>query len=161
MLFRSHGRAGVVGHLLEDVLERGGKGHAVADREAEAVGLPGSVVGVLADHDHLEPVEGALVESPEYVAAAREDAVRGVLLPHEVGQRDEVGFLEFGGQEFFPVRGHLYIHKVSVFVVKVMKSSRNPRCGALFFGAGSSRRGFSSEMWRGCAAAGIFYVILE
>ena len=30
-----------------------------------------------------------------------------------------------------------------------------------FFGAGRPRRGFSSEMWRGCAAAGIFCVNLS
>ena len=59
------GGAGVVGHLLEDILERRGEGHAVGHGEAEALGLAGLVVGVLAEDDDLDAVEGAEVEGVE------------------------------------------------------------------------------------------------
>ena len=112
------GRSGVVGDLLEDILQRRREGNAVRHREAEAVGLPGAVVGVLPDDDHLQTVERAFVESPEDVAAARVDASRGVFLPDEIGQGDEIGFLEFGSQQLFPVGCDLYIHR-SYDAVKV------------------------------------------
>ena len=99
------GRAGVVGDLLEDVLQRGRERHAVAYREAEPVGLPGAVVGILADDDDLQFVEGAFVEGPEDIAAARVDAVRGIFLPYELRKGGEIRFLEFGREQLFPVGG--------------------------------------------------------
>ena len=110
---RGVGRPRVVAHLLEDVLQRRREGDAVAHREAEPVGLPRTVVGVLPDDDHLEPLEGALVEGAEDVAAARIDASRGVLLAHEAGQLGEIGLLELGFEDGFPIGGDSYIHDVS------------------------------------------------
>ena len=104
--------------LLIDILQRRREGNAVRHREAEAVGLPGAVVGILADDDDLQFVEGAFVEGPEDIAAARVDASRGVFLPDEIGQGDEIGFLEFGGEDLFPVGCDLYIHR-SYDAVKV------------------------------------------
>ena len=107
---RGDGCPGVVGNLLEDVLQRGWERHAVAYREAEPVGLSGAVVGILADDDDLQFVEGAFVEGPEDIAAARVDAVRGIFLPYELRKGGEIRFLEFGREQLFPVGGDLYIH---------------------------------------------------
>jgi len=52
----------------------------------------------LADDDHFEFLERALVEGAEDVAAARIDALCGVFVANEVDELREVGFLEFGGQ---------------------------------------------------------------
>ena len=102
--------SGVVVHLLEDVLQRGWEGDAVADREAESVGLPGTVIGVLSDDDDLQLLERTFVEGPEDIASAGEDAAGGVLLADEVGELGEVGFFEFRSEDLLPVRGDLYIH---------------------------------------------------
>ena len=106
-----HGYARVVGDLLENVLERRRKGYAVGHGETEAVGLSGSVVGVLPDDDHLQAVERAFVECAEDVAAARKNAVRGIFAAHEIDQSCEIGLLEFGSQQFLPVGGYFYIHR--------------------------------------------------
>ena len=105
-----NGGSRVVVNLLEDVAERGRKGNPVVHREAEAVGLPVAVVGVLSDDDHLQGVERAFVEGAEDVAAAREDALRGIFLPHEGGEVVEVGLVEFGSQNRLPVRCDFYVH---------------------------------------------------
>ena len=103
-------RPGIVGDLLEDVLQRGREGDAVGHREAESVGLPGSVVGVLSDDDDLQPLERTLVEGAEYVAAPGIDAAGGILLAHEVRQCGEIGLLELGSEHLFPVGSDLYVH---------------------------------------------------
>ena len=110
---RRYGRAGVVGDLLEDVLQRGREGNSVRDRETKPVGLSGTVIGVLADDDHFQAVERAFVEGAEDVAAARENAPRGVFLPYELRELREIGFFELRGEEFLPVGGYLYIHVTS------------------------------------------------
>lgn len=104
----------VAGDLLEDVLQRGRERDAVRHREAEAVGLALPVVGVLTDDDDLQLVERTLVESPEDVARARKDPSGGVLLPDEIGQFPEIGLVEFGLQNLFPVLRYLDIHDRSV-----------------------------------------------
>mgnify|MGYP007078628893 CR=1 FL=1 len=107
---RGNRRAGVVGYFLEDVLQRGWERHAVRHGETESVGLSFAVIGVLSDDYHFEFVERAFVESPEDVAAARVDAVRGIFLPYELRKGGEIRFLEFGREQLFPVGGDLYIH---------------------------------------------------
>lgn len=72
--------------------------------------MSGAVVGILADDDDLQFVEGAFVEGPEDIAAARVDAVRGIFLPYELRKGGEIRFLEFGSEQLFPVGGDLYIH---------------------------------------------------
>ena len=49
----------------------------------------------------------------EDVAAARENAPRGVFLPYELRELREIGFFELRGEEFLPVGGYLYIHVTS------------------------------------------------
>ena len=72
-----------------------------------------TVIGVLADDDHFQAVERAFVEGAEDVAAARENAPRGVFLPYELRELREIGFFELRGEEFLPVGGYLYIHVTS------------------------------------------------
>ena len=67
------------------------------------------MIGVLADDDHFQAVERAFVEGAEDVAAARENAPRGVFLPYELRELREIGFFELRGEEFLPVGGYLYI----------------------------------------------------
>ena len=136
---RGDGRAGVVGDLLEDVLQRGREGNAVGDRETESVGLPGTVIGVLADDDHFQLFERAFVEGPENVAAAGKDAPRGVLLPHELREGGEIGFLEFGGEDLFPVGCDLYIHDISEYeLFSFAQDYRSCRSASLSFSVSSS-----------------------
>ena len=126
---RGRGRPSVVGDLLEDILQRGRERHAVAYREAEPVGLSGTVVGVLTDDDHFQLVERAFVEGAEDVAAARIDAPRGVFLPYELREVGEVGFFEFGSEQLFPVGGDLYIHVARWLKwCKCSKKSANSSC---------------------------------
>ena len=77
------------------------------------VGLSGSVRGGRAEDDHFQAVERAFVEGAEDVAAARENAPRGVFLPYELRELREIGFFELRGEEFLPVGGYLYIHVTS------------------------------------------------
>ena len=72
-------------------------------------------MGVLTDDDHFQLVERAFVEGAEDVAAARIDAPRGVFLPYELREVGEVGFFEFGGQQFLPVGGYFHVHSRSNF----------------------------------------------
>ena len=69
--------------------------------------------GTPSDDDHFQAVERAFVEGAEDVAAAREDAPRGVFLPYELRELREIGFFELRGEEFLPVGGYLYIHVTS------------------------------------------------
>ena len=112
---RRNGRTDVGRYLLKDVLQRRGKGNTVVHRKTESVGLPLAVIGVLADDDHFEFLERALVEGAEDVAAARIDALCGVFVANEVDELREVGFFEFGSQQFLPVGGYFHVHSRSNF----------------------------------------------
>ena len=107
---RGNRRAGVVGDLLEDVLQRGRERHAVRHGETESVGLPFAVIGVLPDDYHFEFVERAFVEGTKNVAPSGEYPTGGVLLPYEVGEFSEIGFFELFGKNLFPVRSDFNIH---------------------------------------------------
>jgi len=64
--------------FLENVLQRGWLGAILGYGEAEAVGLAWFVVGVLAEDDHLDGVEGTAVEGIEDVFACGKDGALGV-----------------------------------------------------------------------------------
>ena len=104
-----HGCARVVLYLLEDVLQRGRKGHAVLHREGESVGLSWLVVGVLTYDDHLHLVEGAQVEGIEDEASRRVACRGGILVAHGVGELLEVGLRELPLQLHLPRGFYLYV----------------------------------------------------
>lgn len=79
---RGNRRAGVVGYLLEDVLQRGWERHAVRHGETESVGLSFAVIGVLSDDYHFEFVERAFVEGTKNVASSGEYPAGSVFLPY-------------------------------------------------------------------------------
>ena len=104
------GCPGVVGNLLEDVLQRGWERHAVRHGETESVGLSFAVIGVLSDDYHFEFVERAFVEGTKNVASSGEYPAGSVFLPYEVGEFSEIGFFELFGKNLFPVRSDFNIH---------------------------------------------------
>lgn len=116
-----YGGAGIVVHLLEDVLQRGRKGHAVAHREAQTVGLTLAVIGILAYDDHFQIVESTLVECTEYVTPLREYAVCGILLANESHQVGEIGFIELLAYDCLPVFGYAYIHTGNYTVFRLRR----------------------------------------
>ena len=111
---RRHGLAQVVMYFLENVDQRRGEGDAVVDGEAEPVSLSGAMVGVLPDDDDLHAVERAEVEGIEDEPPRRIDCTLLIFLANEVGQLDEIGFVEFRSQMLFPALLDLYIHSVGV-----------------------------------------------
>ena len=107
-------------NLLEDILQRRGKRHAVLHRETQPVGLAGFVVGVLADDDHFHPVERAQVEGIEDELARRVASPGSILLPDDTGQLLEVRLVELALQVFLPRGVYLYIcHNFFRFACKV------------------------------------------
>ena len=109
--------------------------------------MSGAVVGILADDDDLQFVEGAFVEGPEDIAAARVDAVRGIFLPYELRKGGEIRFLEFGSEQLFPVGGDLYIH-VARWLKWCKCSKKFPECRvfAADFGGQGKKRAASAEL---------------
>lgn len=72
--------------------------------------LHGFVVGVLSDDDDFDFVERATIEGIEYESCRRVDGMVLVLLSDIGGQKFEVGFVEFGLQDFLPSRFDAYLH---------------------------------------------------
>ncbi|MNM61961.1 hypothetical protein D3C81_732740 [compost metagenome] len=91
--------------LLEDVLQRRRHRHARLHREAQAMGLAGAVIGVLADDHHLHLVQRRRVQRIEDQPAGRKDLLAGGLLAaQELAQRLHVGLVELLAQNGFPAR---------------------------------------------------------
>jgi len=119
-LFGPVGEIAVVGDGHADVgvqffeyIDEGGWGwDAFLDREAEAVGLAGAVVGVLAEEDDLDFVEGGCVEGVEDESAGGVDGAAGCPFGFEVvDDLEEIRFGEFGFEDLFPAFFDLYLHR--------------------------------------------------
>ena len=123
-----HGHPRIVVHLLEDVLQRRRERHSVAHREAEPVGLTLAVVGVLTYDNHLQIVEGALVECAEYVAACGKDPARRVFVADELRQLGEIGFVELFSYDLLPVFGYTDIHASRVILFLACEDSEILSC---------------------------------
>ena len=89
-------------NLLEDVDQRGRHRHTRSHREAHAVGLPRLVVGVLTDDDHLDLMEGTMVEGVENLPRRGIDGGAGVLVAYEGGQLLKVGLVELRLEHLAP-----------------------------------------------------------
>ena len=113
------GQPQVALNLLEDVLQRRREGDAVVHREAEAMGLSRSMIGILSQDDHFHPVERTQVERVENKFAGGIDRCGLVFLPHKVGQADEVVLVEFRHQVLFPAVFYLYIHVMGIILSRV------------------------------------------
>ena len=114
-----HRGAQVLLYLLEDILQRGRKGHTVLYREAQPVGLARLVVRVLPENDHLHLLKRTEVEGIEDEPPRRIACRRGVLLPDGCRQLLEIRLAELTAQLLFPCRFYLYIHfscKVTTFL---------------------------------------------
>lgn len=107
-----HGTAGVGLNLLEYVDQRRRHAHTVFDRETQAFGLSGTVVGVLAYDDDLYLWEGTEIEGVEYFVAGRIARALGIFVAHKVGELLEVGCIELTLQLCGPRGVYLYIHNV-------------------------------------------------
>ncbi|MCY1536697.1 hypothetical protein D9M68_721620 [compost metagenome] len=89
--------------FLVDVLQRRRRRHARLHREAQAVGLARTVVGILADDDHFHLLQRRGVQRIEDQRSRREDHLAGgLLLTQEIAQGLHVGLLELVPQGFFP-----------------------------------------------------------
>ena len=102
------GRAGLGLYLQEDVAQRGRKIHPVIHAEAEAVGLARSVVGVLAQDDHLDLVGRCAVEGVEDEVSRRVACPGRVLRMNKADELAKVGLGKLVAQHRFP--GRLDIH---------------------------------------------------
>ena len=81
----------------------GGSGHARPHREAQPVGLPGAVVGVLAEDDDLDLGVGGEVEGGEHLVVGRVDGVARPLVGHEALEVGPVRLGQLGPQDRVPV----------------------------------------------------------
>jgi len=105
------GHPDVLVQFFINVDEGWGRRDALLDGEAEAVGLTGAVVGVLAEEDDLDLVEGGGVERVEDKAAGRIDRPSGHPFGLEMGDDlEEVGFREFGLKDRLPTVFNLDVH---------------------------------------------------
>lgn len=91
---RRDGPPRVIVNLPEDVLQRARNGQAVGHGETDAVIKAGIGIGVLPENHHPHAVERAEVEDAEQVPVHGTDPLRAVLLPHELSQTGEIGFVE-------------------------------------------------------------------
>jgi len=106
------GHADVLVQFFEYIDEGRGRGDAFWDGEAEAVGLAGAVVGVLAEEDDLDLVEGGGVEGVKDEAAGGIDGFAGEAFRLEVvDDLEKIGFGEFLFEDAFPGFFDLYIHR--------------------------------------------------
>ena len=83
---------------------------AVLHGEAKTVRLPWFMIRILSEDDHLDLVEGAMLESVEDEWTRRIDRCLPILLPHEVRELLEIVFLKFVCELFFPALFNFYLH---------------------------------------------------
>lgn len=96
----------------DDVFERRRHGDAMRHREAEAHGLAGLMVGVLAEDDHADTVERGAVEGGKYLAARGIAGVLAAFLHQEFLQLGEVGRFELRAEDFVPAGVYLDCHNI-------------------------------------------------
>ena len=82
--------------FLEDVDQRRRRGHVRAHGEAQAVGLAGTVVGVLAENNHAHLIQRCAVQGVEAMLAGGEQGLSRLLFRREeFSQLLHVGLTEF------------------------------------------------------------------
>ena len=76
--------------------------------------LTWSVIRILSEHDHLDVIKVAMIESLENLAAGRINPVGRVFRFDELDQVFEIAFLEFTRKAIFPALMDLNIHLFDV-----------------------------------------------
>ena len=109
-----HRRAEVIANLLEYVLQRRRKRHTIVHGEAQPVGLPRLMLGVLPYYHHLNLVERTEIEGVEDEPSGRITLVLPVFLSHEIGEVGEIRLFKFLPEMLFPAFFDIYIHILSV-----------------------------------------------
>jgi len=99
--------------FFKDILERRRERDAFIDREAQAVGLPGAVVGILAQDDDFYFIKWAEVKRTEDMFRRWVHYLPGILLFHELCKLVEIGLFEFFFKNPLPRWIYLYLHKSS------------------------------------------------
>ena len=104
-------------HLLQDVAQRRRKRNTLTHREAEAIGLTWTMVGVLADDYDLDFIKRTAVKGAEYVATRGVDYPTAILTPHEGCKLLEIGLRELLTKYLLPIFCHLYLyHNMLIFL---------------------------------------------
>ena len=105
-----NGRTRLGLYLLEYVAQRGWKLHPLVHREAEAVRLSWTVIGVLSQDDYTHLLKRCLVEGIEDERPGRIAHPCGIFLPHKLHELGKVGLPELPLQALAPGRLYPYIH---------------------------------------------------
>jgi hypothetical protein len=107
--------AEVVFQFLVDVDEARRRPDPIWNGKAQAVGLAGPMLGVLADNDDANLIERRQVERSKPVGARRENALpRVALSPQELLQLGHVRLVEFGLQGLEPTRVKFHAHPLVI-----------------------------------------------
>lgn len=120
-----HGLTHIISHLLEDIAQRWRKIHSIIHREAQAIGLSVSVIGILTDNHHLQVIEWAFIEGTKYISRSRKYLARGVLRLYKIDQLRKVGFIKLLLQQRFPIFRNSDIHSNIVFESEDSNFQRN------------------------------------
>ena len=105
-------------NFLEDINQRRRRGYVRAYGEAQAVGLAGAVVGVLAEDNHAHLIQRCTVQGVEAMVAGGEQGFSGLFLRRqEVSQLLHVGLAEFVTKVLSPAPVRLelacqYLHRL-------------------------------------------------
>ena len=97
----------IVAQLFEDVGERRRHRDAVLHREAQAVRLPGPVVRILPENQHLHVGIRSTVQRGKDLIVRRIHGVLLALVAHERLQLFPIRLLELAAQERVPIGRHL------------------------------------------------------
>ncbi len=105
------GRPRIPVDFPEDIDQGRRVGNSVTNREAQSVGLPGSVIWILPDNYNLQRIGIAVRKGGKNLRPFRKTAMRLVLPAYEIGEFTEVRFIEFRLHQGFPIRIYFYFHK--------------------------------------------------
>src|SRR5204863_1141090 len=107
--------------LLVDVDQARRRSDALADREAQAVGLARPVIGILPQDDDPHLFQRSQVERPEPLAAGREDALARLLLADQPApKRAHVIAVELAFERLQPTRVQLHLAHAGFIVRRAL-----------------------------------------
>lgn len=110
----AHHDSAIRADFLEDIFERRRSGYALGHAEAQSHCLPGAVIGILAQNNHLGILHGTQFEGLEDVATLGINGHAGCLgLVKGLHQLREIRLFEFGGQGLPPAVFDFYFHILS------------------------------------------------
>lgn len=99
----------IFGNFFVNILQRWGKGYVFIHGEAKTIGLPGTVIGVLAEDHHFYIFKRTEFESAENIFPFRIDFAGGIFFFDELDEIFKVFFIEFLIEDFFPGWMNFYL----------------------------------------------------